>query len=781
MKSPRPRSRPGSLGHGLVFVSAWLLAALGSLLLGVIAGFYLWAPGVVRHFNAALALSDNNTIIYDKDDNVLATIEGLEDRHYVPVTRIHPYLQKAVVAVEDRRFFAHRGMDPVRLLRAIWVDLRTLDYQQGASTITQQLVKLTLLSSERTLLRKVKEVFMALAVEREYTKLKVLEFYLNRVYLGSGVYGVEKAARAYFHRSAAEVTLGQAALLAALIKKPEGFLEPAEGPAARQPGETLPLDRLQPLMERQLVVLQLVLRQGWITQQEFEAALREPLRVFRPEPERVNAPYFVQQVQRDIRQLLGVPRVSGRGFRVYTTLDRDPQAVAERLLEELRVKKPGHYQAALVALDPATGFVRALVGGVAFGESQFNRATQAERQPGSAFKPILFAAALDAGIAPNEVFVDEPVRYAWGEQGPQPTAPAPPHEAGVPADGAVRTFYEPRNFNDRYGALRTEPWGTVPVERRITLARALELSSNVVAVQLLVRVGIPAVTRVATRLGIGVRQEQGLCIALGCSEVTLLDLTAAYAAFANGGLHVKPVLVRRVLAADGTVLHEQAVQSPEQAISPWTAFRMSHLLQGVIDRGTGRRARLERPAAGKTGTNEGPRDAWFIGFTPELVAGVWMGDDKNRIMPAETGGGTTADLWRDFMAAILPPYRGQSFAEPPGAYVAVRTCVVSGQVATEWCPLATVQFYREAEVPRQGCSVHAAPGALPPEALAGVGPNGMKTPAGGDPDGQVRFYREITEAFASPRPIPVAGAAIAPQVTAPRATGRDLAEPSDGE
>jgi penicillin-binding protein 1A len=694
----------------LIVLGAWL-----AVFLGVVAGFHLWSPHVVRQFEMVLANTSNNTLVFDRNGDLLATVEGLEDRHTVPISRISVNLQKAVVAVEDRRFFGHRGTDPVRLAGAFWANLRSMAYYQGGSTITQQLVKLTLLSSERTLTRKFKEIFMAAALELGYPKLKLLEFYLNRVYLGHGLYGVEKASRAYFHKSAAELELNEAAFLAALIKKPEGYLEPALGEAAADAAQ-LPVELMEPLNRRRSFVLKVLGELGWVRESRVAEARAQPLIVYKPLPKDSQAPYFVQQVLKELRSTLGISQIAGRGYRIDTTLDLAQQHAAELLMGRLSEWGTEVSQGALVAMEPETGFVRAMVGGVDYAESQFNRAVQAKRQPGSAFKPIVYAAALEKGFTPNTMFVDEPVRYVWGKGGvTRLRGEALERENTLDAlggfdpalpDGEILDVYEPRNYNELYGS---RFWGEKADglrEPRMTMARALERSSNVIAVQVLDRLGILPVVRLARRLDITLRPEMGLCIALGCSETTLMDLTAAYASFANGGLRAKPVLIRKVTNLYGDVLYEHIAPPPEQVISPWTAFQVNRMLEGVIRRGTGRRARLARPVGGKTGTNDGPRDAWFIGFTPELVAGVWVGNDDNRVMPNETGGRTPARLWAQFMGKALPDEEPREFPAPEGEYVTVRTCTVTGDVANPWCPNPVAYHYLETAAPDRVCTIH---------------------------------------------------------------------------
>jgi len=666
------------------------LAACVSVTLGVVVGFYVWAPTVVQQFDAFVAHTSDNTLLYDRHDQFVAAVEGAEDRRSVPLSSIAPELQKAVVAIEDRRFFGHRGMDPIRLGAAIWTDLQLMTLQQGASTITQQLVKLTLLSPERTLGRKVREIFMALALEREYSKERILEFYLNQVYLGYGLYGVETAARAYFRKPAYKLTVAESAVLAALIKKPEGYLLDAKL-IGQGPDATLEFPEDSPLLERHAQVLQTLRQLGWITPEEYAAAKADPVRMYRPRDEGRRAPYFVEEVLRQMRELLGMPRVSGRGFRVYTTLDTGMQQAAEELVAELKEARFAATQGAMVAMEPQSGEVRALVGGVEYANSQFNRATQARRQPGSAFKPILYATALETGYRPDSIFLDEPVRYAFLKE-----------------DG-TEEVYEPRNYGERYGVVQDDGTAILPLDKHMTLGRALETSSNVISVQLLQDLGFNRVIKQARKMGVEMRAKMGLCLALGCSEASLLELTAAYAPFANGGYRARPVLVRRIENSEGRVLFERLPEQGEAVLSPWTAFQMNYLLQGVVQRGTGWRARLDRPVGGKTGTNDGPRDTWFVGFTPTLVAGVWTGNDDNRVMPYEAGGKTAAVLWRTFMERVLEPYRGESFPQPEDAYVAVRVCTISGHAVGPYCPHSELYYFRAEEAPQAVCDVHQGP------------------------------------------------------------------------
>ncbi|MDH4225816.1 MAG: PBP1A family penicillin-binding protein, partial [Deltaproteobacteria bacterium] len=669
-------------------MAGWVAAGLLFLLLGVLAGFAFWAPGVVDRFEKVVTHSAENTLVYDKNGAVLAVIQGVEDRHTVPLNQISPFLQKAVVAIEDRRFFSHKGMDPIRLVGAAWENIRPGGTRQGASTITQQLIKLTLLSPKPTLSRKIKEVMMAMALERAYDKQKILELYLNQVYFAHGVYGVDKASRTYFHKLPAQLTLNEAAFLAALIKKPEGYLQPAKVDHTTPPPR-LVLPPGAAVLTRQKEVLKSLRELGWASNEDLNQAWKEPLVLFKPDTRVRAASYFVDEVMKDLRGLLQVNRVAGRGYRVYTTLDPAMQQSAEDRVTSLNDKKFVN-QGALIALEPYTGFVRALVGGVNYEESEFNRATQARRQPGSAIKPVLYAAALEEGYSPNSVFLDEPAPYEWKRP-----------------DGEFE-LYEPHNYDDHYGVMKEDPEAIYPLHKEMILAKALEVSSNVIAVKLLERLGMNRFVRFADRLGISINPKNGLCNALGCSEATPMELTAAYASFANGGLRVEPVTITKVTNTEGEVLYEYFPPPPVQAFSPWVAYQMNSMLQGVIARGTGMAARLNRPAGGKTGTNDGPRDTWFIGFTPDLVAGVWIGNDDNSIMPREAGGMTTARLWQEFMTRSTPAEKTY-FPTPDEPFETVRVCNQSGELAGDWCPSTAVRPFRQGETPPEVCHLHQGP------------------------------------------------------------------------
>jgi len=655
-------SRRLSIGYLKIFLTLGLCC----LLIGVI-GFFLVRNHTLEAFQKELTTQNNNTIFYDIDSQPFHLIRGAEDRKYVPLSQTSRYLQKAVVAIEDGRFFQHIGFDPIRIVGATLRFIAHPSAAQGASTITQQLVKLTLLSPERTLSRKLKELMMALALETKYTKAEILEFYLNKVYLGHRNYGVENAALNYFHKNAKDLTLAESAFIAGLVKKPEGYS---------------PFVNLKGARARQILVLRRMLTLKWITKDQFKAAINEHILIRqRRKADLKLAPYFTNEVLFSLKEHFTSREIYGGGLKVYTTLERPAQEGLERVIDD-RLAKPRTFdQIGAVSLDPATGFIHALVGGADFSQSEFNRATQARRQPGSAFKPILYATALSRGVKPNDVFLDAPVQYSNN------------------LDDAELDFYEPENFSGEYMG-------------DITMSHALKVSNNVVSVQILKQIGTNALARTAKRFGLKIPKDKGLCLALGCAEVTLLGLTNGYSAFANNGLVQQPVFVLKVTDSAGKLLYEYKPKPAFPAISSAQAYQMNRMMQGVVQFGTGRAARIEEASGGKTGTSDNFRDAWFIGFTASRVTGFWIGNDNNTPMNHEVGGRTPARLWKAFMMSLPKSGYEKTFAIHPD-FEDYRVCNVSGKLATEFCPTASWYPLRKDSAPQDDCDVHGPRGTLP--------------------------------------------------------------------
>lgn len=523
----------------------------------------------------------------------------------VRVAELPPHLVNAVMAIEDRRFRYHFGIDPIGLARAVVTNYRSGRRVQGGSTITQQLAKNLFLTPEKSLRRKVQEALLALWLEHRYSKDQILSAYLNRVYLGSGAYGIDAAARTYFGKPATEVSLYESAVLAGLLKAPSRY-SPTSNPDESA--------------ERARTVLAAMIDGGFITQEERNVALAQA--TTRQARSGSEGRYFADWVTELVEGFVG--RNHGDVV-VRTTIDRNLQRAAERRIEEM-LAGPGVAakvrQAALVAMTPE-GAVRALVGGRDYAASEFNRATQALRQPGSSFKPIIYLAALEAGVDPDSPIEDTPVRIG---------------------------DYSPGNYEGKFR-------GT------ITVAQALAYSSNVATLRLLDRVGVDRVRRLASEMGISSPLNRDLSLALGTSEVTPLDLTRAYAVIANRGVSVWPYAITEIRDRDGNVLYQRRPGGASQVADPAAVANLTNMMEGVLTFGTGKAARLNRPAAGKTGTTQEYHDAWFLGFTADLVAGVWLGNDDNSLMNKVTGGGLPAKVWQAFMTDAYAPNGGRPPAD----------------------------------------------------------------------------------------------------------------------
>jgi penicillin-binding protein 1A len=513
----------------------------------------------------------------------------------VPLKELPRYVPQAFVAIEDRRFYSHYGVDPLGIARALVANILHRGVSQGGSTITQQLAKNLFLTQERTVVRKVQEVALALWLERKFSKTQILEMYLNRVYFGAGAYGIEAAAQRYFDKPAQKLTVAEAATLAGLVRAPT----------------RLALSRNPDGAERRAqVVLAAMVEQKFLTRSMAKVALMHPAHAVKPAGAG-SVGYVADWIMDVLDDLVG--RVD-RDIVVETSIDPALQAAAEKTLVDQLAKngdKAGVHQGALVAMSPE-GAVRALVGGRSYAESQFNRAIAAKRQPGSAFKPFVYLTAIERGLTPETVREDKPI--------------------------AIKGW-RPENYSHEY-------FGPV------TLKQALALSLNTVSVRLTQEFGPTAVVRTAHRLGIASKLEPNASIALGTSEVSVIELVSAYASFANGGLAVAPHVVERVQSANGKLLYQRVPQNLGRIVEPRYVAMMNSMMQETLLAGTARTAELPGwPAAGKTGTSQDFRDAWFIGYTGHLVAGVWLGNDDNSPTRKITGGGLPVEIWSRFMKA----------------------------------------------------------------------------------------------------------------------------------
>ncbi|MBI4632329.1 MAG: PBP1A family penicillin-binding protein [Deltaproteobacteria bacterium] len=604
---------------------------LAALLLGIIvalAGSSLIYYIILKELPSIAALKDYRPSIATRvyaDNNELIDEFFLEDRKIIKITDVPKIVIYAFVAAEDARFFQHGGLDLQSMSRAFFKNLEAGRIVQGGSTITQQVAKSLYLSPERSYIRKIREALLAFKIDRYLTKDEILNLYLNHIYLGHGTYGIEAAAEGYFGKSARYLNLSEAALLAALPKAPTSYS---------------PFLHLDKARQRQAYVLQRMFEDKYITRQDMEQAIAAPIHLKSFRPKDKIAPYFVENVRRYILEKYGGEALYKEGLEVYTTLNIKMQKAArdavERGLQELEAREgspPGEAQGALLAMESTTGAVRAMVGGRNFSRSEFNRATQSRRQPGSAFKPFIYTAAFDKGMTPATVIMDAPIVFE---------------------DRSTNTVWKPQNFDQKF---------TGPT----TLHKALVNSRNIITIKILQTIGVDYATAYAGNMGIASPLNKNLSLALGTSGVTLQELVRGYGVLANGGKKVNPFFIRKIVDRTGHVFEESQVVS-EQVIDPRIAFMTTHVMQDVVESGTGRAVKsLGRPVAGKTGTTDEMRDAWFMGFTPSLVAGVWVGFDQERTLgKQEVGGRAAAPIWLYFMESALAGTPVEVFPVPEG-------------------------------------------------------------------------------------------------------------------
>jgi penicillin-binding protein 1A len=604
-KPEGPTKRRRFFARMLVGLIYWGLVATiwGAVLGGSVVAYYAYdLPDVDDAFTATRRPA---ITILAADGSELATVGDLYGAA-VTLQDLPPALPQAVLATEDRRFYSHFGLDVIGVARAMWVNVQAGRIRQGGSTITQQVAKNLFLAPDRTIKRKVQELLLALWLESKFTKDEIFTVYLNRVYLGRGTWGVDAAAKKYFGRPAARLSTWQAAVIAGLLKAPSR-LNPISDAAAAA--------------ERAEVVLANMVAAGYLSEEAAVTAKRE--KASRVTTRRgAGSRYFVDWI---LERLPGFVSVD-RDIVVHTTLDSAIQQAADRAMAKALDglgNESDVGQGALIAMTP-DGALRAMVGGRDYGKSQFNRATQALRQPGSAFKPIVYLAGLEAGLSPRSLLVDEPIDIGG---------------------------WTPGNFDKQYR-------GTM------SLRDALSASINTIAVKVAQHAGWGNVVKTARRLGMTDDLQPNPSIALGTGEVSLLSLTGAYAAFASGGMGVWPYGIAEIRDRAGAVTYTRTGGGPGRVIAPRYAETMSAMLSRVInDGGTGKRAKLDRPSAGKTGTSQDYRDGWFIGYTADLVMGVWMGNDDGSKTKNLTGGGLPAQVWRD---AMLSAHNGVSSRALPG-------------------------------------------------------------------------------------------------------------------
>lgn len=551
---------------------------------------------------------NETTIIYSYDNKILGRLYK-ENRIIVPLHKISPHLQKAVIVSEDENFYNHSGISIRGIVRAIWKDFLVIKNLnrgviQGGSTITQQVAKLLFLSPERTLKRKIQEIYIALKLEKYYTKQEILEMYLNLIYWGNGAYGAEAAAQTYFGKSAKNLNLEESALLAGIIPAPELY-NPYKNPERAKIVRNIVLEKLY--------------EKGYISEKEFKKAYNSSIKVIPRKNSEILAPYFFDYVVKELIQRFGKDTVYQGGLKVYTTIDLNLQRIAEDSLKKIIQAYGKNYnvtQGALVSIEPSTGYIRAWVGGLDYEKSQFDRVSQAMRQPGSAFKPFVYLTAIQRGFQPTDLLEEREISYKFGGK-----------------------IWKPKNYD---GKLH----GTVSLEE------ALKYSYNIATITLLEEIGVGNVIKNAKRMGIESDLEYTFALALGVSVVTPLELTRAYAVLANGGLRLTPITILRVEDGKGNVLLNNESQLVP-VLDKNVVSTLVKIMKKVITEGTGTRANIGRPCAGKTGTTDDYRDAWFIGFTPELCTGVWVGNDDYSKTKNVVGGFIPALIWKEFMSNAL--------------------------------------------------------------------------------------------------------------------------------
>ena len=623
MYTPRRRAKKakkaGPLRRIRLFIALCLVVFAG-LGFGYIFAAYQSLPAVGNNMRPAVSSQ-----VFDSHGRLITTLHSDQNRLPIDINKVPQNLQNAFIAAEDNRFYEHIGIDPIGIFRAIFANLTNRGIAQGGSTITQQLAKNAFLSQEQTLKRKIQEAMLALEIEHKYSKKEILEMYMNQIYFGQGAYGIQTAAKTYFNKDVNELTLTQCAMLAGLPKSPNYYS---------------PFNNLNEAKKRKNVVLDQMVKYGYVSAAEAEDAKNQDLGLSKSHQSKEADEYasFIDYVSQQVAKKYGDDALYKEGLKIYTTMDVDKQHAAVRAMRNL----PNNYtdengltqpQAAIVSIDPKTGHILAMVGGR--GQDSFNRASMAVRQPGSAFKPFVYLTALQHDMTPDTTMDDQPVTYG---------------------------SWSPKNAGGSYS-------GTM------TLSDALAHSVNTIAVQLADKVGTKNIIANAKKMGITTldAKDDNLAMALGglTKGVTPLEMASAYGTFANKGVHVKPTAIVKILDRDGNVLEDASTLEKEETktrvMSEREAYEMTTMLEGVIDHGTGTAAAIGRPAAGKTGTTDDNKDAWFVGYTPDIVTAVWIGDDTGSHSLGEIYGGTIpAEIWKDYMSSATSDESGGDFSAPSG-------------------------------------------------------------------------------------------------------------------
>ncbi len=647
---------------GFVMVVLTIIVGAG-LLFGVIKGFSEQVPNI----NEQTYRPNLTTKVFDVKGRLLAQLHAEENRtRILPAAEVPQNMRHAIVAIEDERFYQHYGIDLEGIGRAAWRNFQAGRVVEGGSTLTQQLIKNAFLTNEKSLKRKVKEAMLAFQLERKFSKDEILTYYLNEIYFGHGAYGLDAAAKLYFNKEARELTLAECATLAGIPKSPVAF-SPYKNPENNRSRKMLVLAKMQEL--------------GFISPSEAEAARSEkvPLNPIKDVTEapvnKFAAPYFVTYVRDQLLEKYGANLVYNGGLKVHTTLDLDLQKLADQafqnadIIKSRPIEKDPEMNGALVSINPRNGHILAMVGGRSFEASQFNRVTQAYRQPGSSFKPFVYGCAIESGMLPGDMILDEPISFVnpWSHK-----------------------VWAPKNYDLKFHG-------------SITLRKAIHNSYNVPAVKLIDKLTPQRVVRFTRKLGVTSKIEPNLSMALGSACITPLEMASAYGVFANQGIYVTPLSILKVEDRDGNILDEYVPQAREVMKAAYAAV-ITDMLQGAVEMGTGKGARLPgRAVAGKTGTTNDYVDAWFNGYTPEMVTVVQFGYDHVRTLGhGKAGGVVCCPVWRSYMEKAVASYPPSQFPVPEGA-VRVRMCLASGKLAVNGCPTAVNQCFPRECVPTQTC------------------------------------------------------------------------------
>lgn len=634
-----------------------LLFGVSAVLLVYLSAFIIGPPSLV---------SEENTIYYSMDGEVIGEEQGVENRVWVSLDDMSPSIINATLMIEDQRFFKHNGFDLKRIAGAILKDIKTMSLKEGASTLTQQYARNLYLSHEKTWTRKLKEAFYAIRLEMYYSKEEILEGYLNTVYYGHGAYGIEAASHHFFNKKSSELTIAEAAMLAGIPKGPTYYS---------------PLNDLERATNRQKQILAVMLEKDVISKEDYNLASQEELIYTDPKKRKqlTIGPYFQDTVLTEAANRLNIDQESVRsgGYQIYTTLDIAMQKKLEESIADTVVDS-SEMEVGAVAVDPKNGAIRALVGGRDYKSSPYNRAIQAKRMPGSTFKPFLYYAALQNGYTATTMLMSKPTAFEID-------------------DGNV---YQPSNFNGYYA---NEP---------ITLAQALALSDNIYAVKTNLHLGEKTLVETARKFGITSKLPAVPSLALGTASVSVEEMVSGYGMLANGGYKIDGHTIEKILDPKGHVVYEREEIDKSPALDPKSVFILTQLMTGIFDEslngymsvtGISMADKLSRTYAGKTGSTD--TDSWMIGYSPSLVAGVWTGYDDNRTITSVPERSYSKEIWTDFMEGVHKNQPKEHFDTPKGL-VAVPIDPETGQRATPHCPTSTVMFFKEGTEPDYHCSDH---------------------------------------------------------------------------